>query len=605
MSILSRSWQRSLGRETLIPPVPAELLAKGLFTRVLMMRSHVRLAIIGLAVLSALFGLIGPYCQKLFVDQILANQGHEPSSRELFLFIFLAFLSLLLSQVFGVVCKLVCSREGALLNQWLSRALYSHGLELSQASRRSRPTGEFVNVFAQDVSAVAMLLDELLPVAVMSLIPFFAAPFAVWLYFSIPIWPLLLVSGLSLVLLFFLAFRQAGFFSAFKRLATERLAVVNEWLQNIRIIRILGWTDSFEEKIFEKRRIETENRLHMVTNGSAMSAFSQVAPGLMSITGIATVVLSQKTVTPGEIFALLWVLSVFLSRPIRSLPFNMVMLLDGLTSSRRLEAIFALEREDNLSRAGRSRELSPEFALEVRGLHLELDGKTLISSLDLTLREGEFVAIVGEVGAGKSLLLDSLLREAPADFDSYGLNGQNALNLSLDILRSHFAYVPQEGFIMSSSLRDNVAFTYQAKVDEVEIQRSLQLAAFALDKTTMKDGLDTEIGERGVNLSGGQRQRVSLARAHASGRSILLLDDCLSAVDVDTERQLLSQLIEGEWKKKTRLLVTHHLSVLPRADRILVMKDGEFILEGSFDDLMQRSEVFRELTQTLAKEDAK
>ncbi len=603
MSILSRSWQRTLGRETLIPPVSAEQLSRGLFSRVLLMRSHVRLAIIALAALSALFGLVGPYCQKLFVDKILAGEGQVLPQKELFLLIFLAFLALLFSQIFGVVCKLVCSREGALTNQWLSRALYSHGLELSQASRRSRPTGEFVNVFSQDVSAVSMLLDELLPVAVMSLIPFFAAPFAVWLYFSISIWPLLLVSGASLLLLFFLAWRQAGFFSAFKRLATERLAVVNEWLQNIRIIRILGWTESFEEKIFDKRRIETENRLQMVTNGSAMSAFSQVAPGLMSITGITTVVLSQRSVTPGEIFALLWVLSVFLSRPIRSLPFNMVMLLDGLTSSRRLEAIFALEREDALKRVASRKDYQEGYSLEVKGLHLEMDGKTLISSVDLSLKEGEFLAIVGEVGAGKSLLLDSLLRETPAHFALYRIHGQNALDLSLEILRGNFAYVPQEGFIMSSSLRDNVAFTYKAKTDDSEIQRSLQLAAFTLDKAMMKDGLDTEIGERGVNLSGGQRQRVSLARAHASRRSIILLDDCLSAVDVDTERLLLSELIEGEWRDKTRVLVTHRLSVLPRADRILVMQEGQFILEGTYEGLMKTSEIFRELTQTLAKEE--
>ncbi|MES2746391.1 MAG: ABC transporter ATP-binding protein, partial [Bdellovibrionota bacterium] len=547
----------------------------------------------------------GPYCQKLFVDAILKDFQNDLPIEYLLTTISLAFGALLFSQSFAVACKLICSREGALLNRWLSRALYAHSLKLSQSSRRTRPTGEFVNIFAQDVSAVTMMVDELLPIAVMSLIPFFAAPIAVWLYFSVPVLPLFSVSLASLVLLFGMAYRQARFFTAFKRLASDRLAVVNEWLQNIRILRVLGWTEFFEEKIFEKRRLETDNRLAMVTNGSGMSAFSQVAPGIISITGIATVVFTQATVTPGEIFALLWVLSVFLSRPIRSLPFNLVMLLDGLTSCRRLETIFRLPTEDYIFEEGKAVKPSADIALSVSGLSLELEGKTLLDKIDLHLKQGEFVAIVGEVGAGKSLLLDSLLREAPATFRSYTVDGQNALQWSLEILRSHFAYVPQEGFIMSASLRDNIAFNYGAKADDEDLLKALELAAFAFDKSTLKDGLDTEIGERGVNLSGGQRQRVSLARAYYSQRDILLLDDCLSAVDVDTEKKLLEDLLNGAWKKKTRLLVTHRLSVLPLVDRILVMRDGVIILDGHYDELMASSDEFRQLTSTLDQKQGK
>jgi ABC-type multidrug transport system fused ATPase/permease subunit len=210
------------------------------------------------------------------------------------------------------------------------------------------------------------------------------------------------------------------------------------------------------------------------------------------------------------------------------------------------------------------------------------------------------VAIIGEVGAGKSLLLDSLLREAPAQFKSYRIHADEALDQSLDLLRSHFAFVPQEGFIMSSSLRDNVVFEYGASHDhDAAVRESLSLAAFNMDSNAVSAGLDTEIGERGVNLSGGQKQRVSLARAHYSRRDIILLDDCLSAVDVDTERLLLDYLIEGAWADKTRLLVTHRLSVLPRVDRVLVMRDGKFILEGSYDQLMQSSAEFRELTSSM------
>ncbi|MBC7533738.1 MAG: ABC transporter ATP-binding protein [Oligoflexus sp.] len=592
------SYAERLATDVDMPEVEARLLSQGLAWRILSSRPAMRALIIGLACLSALCGLLGPYFQKLFVDSVLEGSGDGLPVKDLVFYISLAFLALLLSQAFGVICKLVCSREGVVINRWLSRSLYVHGLKLSQASRRSRPTGEFVNIFSQDVSAVTMMVDELLPVTVMSFIPFVAAPIAVGYYFSLPPLPLLLVSSISLALLFGMAYRQSGYFIAFKRLATERLAVVNEWLQNIRILRILGWTELFEEKIFDRRRIETVNRLSMVTNGSAMSAFAQVAPGLISITGIASVVFTQRSVTPGEIFALLWVLSIFLSRPIRSLPFNLVMFLDGLSSCRRLQSLFALPTEVQTHLA--SKVQGSALALEALDINLTLDGVHLLRNLNLRLREGEFVAIIGEVGAGKSLLLDSLLREAPASFGSYLIDGRDALDKSLETLREHFAFAPQEGFIMSSTLRDNVVFEYGAShSSDADFLKSLSLAAFALDRNAHEAGLDTEIGERGVNLSGGQRHRVSLARAHYSDRSIILLDDCLSAVDVDTERQLLDHLIEGAWAKKTRLLVTHRLSVLPRVDRVLVMKDGAFILEGSYHELMRDSGEFRELTSSM------
>jgi ATP-binding cassette subfamily B multidrug efflux pump len=596
------SYSDRIATDVDMPERDAKDLSEGLAWLVMGSRPGIRFLIIGLACLSAVFGLLGPYYQKLFVDDVLHKSGSTLPIRDLVLYIFLAFVALLFSQVFGVLCKLVCSREAVVINRWLSKGLYRHGIQLSQASRRSRPTGEFVNIFAQDVSAVTMMVDELLPNAVMSLIPFVAAPIAVGYYFSLPPLPLLIVSTLSLTLLFGMAYRQSGFFIAFKRLATERLAVVNEWLQNIRILRILGWTELFEEKIFERRRLETVNRLSMVTNGSAMSAFAQVAPSIISITGIATVVFSQRTVSPGEIFALLWVLSIFLSRPIRSLPFNLVMLLDGLSSCRRLQNLFALPTEERtlIKSEKDSSALSLALALDVEGLNLSLDGVNLIENLDLKLGQGEFVAIIGEVGAGKSLLLDSLLREAPATFKSYRIQGAEALDQSLDQLRAHFAFAPQEGFIMSSSLRDNVVFEYGASFAHDEaVRESLSLAAFSMDSTAVTAGLDTEIGERGVNLSGGQRQRVSLARAHYSRRDIILLDDCLSAVDVDTERLLLDYLIEGAWAGKTRLLVTHRLSVLPRVDRVLVMRDGKFILEGTYNHLMQTSAEFRDLTSSM------
>ena len=128
---------------------------------------------------------------------------------------------------------------------------------------------------------------------------------------------------------------------------------------------------------------------------------------------------------------------------------------------------------------------------------------------------------------------------------------------------------------MSSSLRDNVAFTYDFSPEfDQDISASLSLADFDPTHERLESGLNTDIGERGVNLSGGQRQRVGLARAHFHHRNMILLDDTLSAVDVDTEHKLIEKLLTGSWKHCTRILVTHRLSVLEYADRVYVMNHG-------------------------------
>jgi ABC-type multidrug transport system fused ATPase/permease subunit len=155
---------------------------------------------------------------------------------------------------------------------------------------------------------------------------------------------------------------------------------------------------------------------------------------------------------------------------------------------------------------------------------------------------------------------------------------------------------------MSASLRENVAFLYDIEIErDSDIEESLRLAQFEVFKERVENGLATEIGERGVNLSGGQKQRVSLARVHFHKAPTLLLDDCLSAVDVDTEEKLFTQLIDGAWAERTRLLVTHRLSILHRMDRILFMQEGSIVDSGTYAELMDRSPLFRDYTQSVVE----
>jgi ATP-binding cassette subfamily B multidrug efflux pump len=307
--------------------------------------------------------------------------------------------------------------------------------------------------------------------------------------------------------------------------------------------------------------------------------------------------------TAGELLSMLWILGVFLAKPLRQLPWSFVLGLDSLSSIYRLEAALASPVSQAKVREAEARAAqSIPPALEVRGMHLEINGRELLKPMDLVLRKGSLTAIVGEVGSGKSLILQSLVGTVGATFRAFNVDGASTQGPQDPSVRAQLAFVPQEGFTMSASLRENVLFTYlgpgaasferdQAVVD------SLRVAQFDPDIERVTDGISTEIGERGVNLSGGQRQRIALAIAHYTNRPVILLDDCLSAVDVDTEKRLIDQLILGAWGDRTRLLVTHRMTILPDCDEVIFLENGAIEMRGTYAELLQHSPRFREFVR--------
>ncbi|MBX3041748.1 MAG: ABC transporter ATP-binding protein [Bdellovibrionaceae bacterium] len=567
-----------------------------------------KLLILSISFFSALTGLLAPWFQKEFIDRLT---GAETPLRLDWVespvaWITLAFLAMILGQAAGQLTNYLGAREAIFLQRIFAKKLHSKMMNLKVDTMSRQSLGEVVSLYATDVPGATVFLDQTLPAGASTLFPLILAPFALSLFFNVPLWPTVSVIVLVGTINSLLAFRQSRFFYRFKQLAAERTGLVNEWIQNIRTLRILGWTASFERFIFEKREVETENRVSMVTNGQIMNTVATSVTFFLNIVTLGTLVVWYKqALSPGEVFALLWILGVFLTRPFRQMPWFFTFAFDAWTSLTRLQRFLDTPNHTTpASHPSGPEKTSPDIAVDVDNLNLVVGGKHLLKNIRFSMNKGEFVAIVGEVGSGKTLLLLSLLRETGASFGRYRLHQQDALHLDDHALRSFYAFAPQEGFIMSATLRDNVSFHYGTTPDQdPEILRSLVAAQFRLDRERVEDGLETEIGERGVNLSGGQRQRVGLARVHHANAPILLLDDCLSAVDVETEERLLEELFEHEWQNRTKLLVTHRLTVLDKVDRILFLKDGEIKAQGSFEELQESSADFREFTQSVSRLD--
>jgi len=223
------------------------------------------------------------------------------------------------------------------------------------------------------------------------------------------------------------------------------------------------------------------------------------------------------------------------------------------------------------------------------------NGYGALNGVSFSLSVGRTVGLVGRIGSGKS----TVAQLVPRLFDVGGgeilLDGQDIRKLSLRDLRQTLGYVPQDPFLFSTSLRRNLAFG-RDDVTEDELKRAAAIARLDRDLEVFPEKLDTIVGERGVTLSGGQKQRATLARALVMDPPVLILDDCLSSVDAQTEAEILRGL-RSILKEKTCLIISHRISAVKEADEILVLDDGRIIERGSHDELVRRGGMYAELYQ--------
>lgn len=215
-----------------------------------------------------------------------------------------------------------------------------------------------------------------------------------------------------------------------------------------------------------------------------------------------------------------------------------------------------------------------------------------LEHIDLMIRRGETLGIVGKTGSGKSTLLKQLLHEYPLGTGEIAISGVPIQNIGLNQLHGWVGYVPQEQILFSKSVRQNIQFGMKDAPDDV-IMEAIRTAAFDQDLGTLSDGLDTLVGEKGVALSGGQKQRVSLARAFIADPEILILDDALSAVDARTEAKIINN-IRSKRSGKTTLISTHRLSAVEHADWIVVLEKGQIIEQGTHETLLELGGWYRE-----------
>jgi ATP-binding cassette subfamily B protein len=269
--------------------------------------------------------------------------------------------------------------------------------------------------------------------------------------------------------------------------------------------------------------------------------------------------------------------------------FNLVQL--GVAGAERILELINAETELDENEAGVARPIRGDVVFE--NVSFGYDGKRVLEDISFTARPGETIAIVGQTGSGKTTLTRLINRIFDADRGRVLVDGVDVRDWSMESLRSQISTIEQDVFLFTRSLAENIAFGC-ADADQKVIEQAAHEAQAHEFITSFSEGYDTEVGERGVTLSGGQRQRVAIARAFLTDPRILILDDSTSAIDSATEDQI-QRAMRRISSERTTFIITHRLSQIRWADRILVLRRGRLVDQGTHEELMARSRDYRRI----------
>uniref|UniRef100_A0A8C3KPA4 ABC-type glutathione-S-conjugate transporter n=1 Tax=Calidris pygmaea TaxID=425635 RepID=A0A8C3KPA4_9CHAR len=473
-----------------------------------------------------------------------------------YFYAFAMFLLACLQTLFEQRYMYMCLVLGLRLKTAVTGLVYRKILVMSNASRKAATVGEIVNLVSVDVQKL------------MDLIIYFngtwLAPIRIIICFVF-LWQLLGPSALAsiavflflLPLNFVITKKRSQFQVHFMKHKDERAKLTNAILSDIKVIKLYGWEKTFMEKVLgiRKQELQALKKSQILFSASLASFHSSTFLIAFVMFVVYTLVDTTHVLDAQKAFVSLTLINI-LNTAHSFLPFS-------------INAAVQV----NLARI---------LVIFFQKVYLKGDKRLpFLSRIDLTVPQGSLLAVVGQVGAGKSSLLSALLGELEKTDGCVTMKGIAA-------------YVPQQAWIQNASVEDNILFGKE--MDETWFNRVIDACALQPDLECFPAGQKSEIGEKGINISGGQKQRVNLARAVYQKASIYLLDDPLSAVDAHVGQHIFEHVLgpNGLLKDKTRVLVTHTVNILPQVDNIVFLVDGTISEIGSYQELLQRNGAFAE-----------
>ena len=476
----------------------------------------------------------------------------------------------------------------------LKNEVFQHYEVLDQNFYKRNRTGDLMNRISEDVGKVRQYVGPAVMYTINTAIRFTV----VIIYMCNVSKELTLYTILPLPIVAFIIFKLSQEINKrstiFQQYLSKVFSFTQEIFSGIRVIKAYGLEKQYQENY---ENIAAESKAKSMSLARIQSLFGPLMIGLIGVSNLIVIYFGGMMVIDGTIknigtIAEFIMYVNMLTFPVATIGWVSSLVQEAEASQKRINEFLKIEPEIKNKTSERT---NIQGEIEFKNVSFTYDDTQIIALGDISfkVKKGETLAILGKTGSGKSTILSLITRIYDIKDGTITIDGRKIDEVNLYDLRNSIGIVPQDAFLFSDTIKNNIKFGKENATDE-EVMNAAKKAVVHDNIMNFSKQYETILGERGITLSGGQKQRVSIARAIIKNPEILLFDDCLSAVDTETEEQILNNLLEIS-KDKTTIIVSHRVSSAKNADKIIIIDEGQIIQEGTHNQLINQGGYYAEL----------
>ena len=540
--------------------------------------------------------LIVPYISEIFIDRVLTAGDYEFLKNIVWLLIGITIVKF----GFGFLREFLFDYLGITISRTIKEELFNHIESLPFSYFDKVNTGELMSRVGEDADNILDVMGFGLRLTIEDSIYFIMAAF---LLFRISV-PLTLVALATMPIIAVLAVKSEKQLDDVYERISDHIAELNTTAQeNIAGVKLVKAFGREKHEILKFLRYNSKNYDLQMEHNKIWVKFFPLEEFLTNLSTVLVITVGgifviYDKITIGQLVGFtnyLWMLTW----PMRDLGWLINLLSRGKASIGKINKILSIEAD--VKSAEDSVELEDiKESIVFKNVSFNYGEKDVLKNINLNIPVGSTVAIMGTTGAGKSTLTSLLGRNYEVTQGAIEIDGKDIRSFNLKSLRDKISIVPQDSFLFSDTVESNLKYG-KLQATKEELHKVVEIACAKEFVDQLENGYDTLIGERGVGLSGGQKQRLCIARALLREAKILILDDSTSALDMDTEYQLLKNLYNEE-DKKTTFIIAHRISAVKNADLILYMEDGRIVEQGNHESLLRKRGKYFEIYETQFKD---